>query len=116
MAQETSDESVELPVVRVARRLQDMGWEVGVIAQDAIQSNIEAAQRLSQCRSIEEAVDIQSECTKKVMTSALDHGRKVFDLAGGLAADMLVLPIAMPVAVAEGSGKSEAPRTRPAHP
>ena len=66
---------------RLARGLQEMGWEVARFSQDSLRSGLRAASEMMHCRSIEDVVEVQSHFVQESLDRVLDQQTRILRLS-----------------------------------
>lgn len=72
-------------VENAARRFQDMSMESYRFAQDAMEMNVNAMNRLIGCRSIAEMADVQRDFFKEAIDHAYAASRRVYGISAEMA-------------------------------
>lgn len=66
---------------RIARGLQEMGWEVARFSQDTLRSGLRVASNMMHCRSLEDVVEVQSHFVQESMDRVLDQQARLLRLS-----------------------------------
>ncbi|GEM_PF-2719815 len=66
---------------RIARGLQEMGWEVARFSQDSLRSGLRVASEMMHCRSIEDMVEVQSHFVQESLDRVLDQQTRILRLS-----------------------------------
>jgi hypothetical protein len=66
---------------RIARGLQEMGWEVARFSQDTLRSGFKAASDILHCRSLEDVVEVQSHFVQESLDRAIDQQARLLRLS-----------------------------------
>lgn len=74
-------EAVIQSSARIARGIQEMGWEVARFGQDSFRSSLQVASEMMHCRSLEDVVQVQSDYVREAMDRALEQQAKLLRLS-----------------------------------
>lgn len=74
-------EAVMQSSARIARGLQEMGWEVARFSQDTLRCGLRTASDMMHCRSLEDMVEAQSSFVRETMDRALDQQARMLRLS-----------------------------------
>lgn len=76
-----SVEAVMHSSARIARGLQEMGWEVARFSQDSMRTGLRIASDMMHCRSLEDVVEVQTHFVRETMDRALDQQARLLRLS-----------------------------------
>lgn len=74
---------------RLARGMQDVGWEMMQFSQQSLRMQLKAANDLMTCRSIEDMVQVQRDLMRESVDSLLQESAKLLELSSNVATDAL---------------------------
>lgn len=74
---------------RLARGMQDVGWEVMQFSQTSLRMQLRAANDLMSCRSIEDMVQVQQDLVREGMDTLLQEGARLLEISSNVATDAL---------------------------
>ena len=72
---------------RLARGLQEMGWEVMHFTQESIRRGLRAANDMMECRSVEDYVGVQREFMRETVEELMNESAKLLNLSSRAAFD-----------------------------
>lgn len=70
---------------RLAKGVQDMGWEVMSYTQQSFQLSLRTANDLMSCRTVEDMVNVQRNFMRQSVDTFLQESAKLLEISGGVA-------------------------------
>lgn len=74
---------------RLARGMQDVGWEVMQFSQNSLRMQIKAANDLMSCRSIEDMVQVQRDIMRESVDTFLQESARLLEISSNVASDAM---------------------------
>ena len=88
---------------RLARGIQDVGWEVMQFTQNSLRMSMQCANDMMTCRSVEDVVQLQNTFIKSSVDTILQEGARLLELSGNITNEA-VSPITERIQQSQGEG------------
>lgn len=72
---------------RLAKGMQDMGWEMMQFAQNSFRMSVQCANEMMGCRSVEDMMQVQRNFMRETMGLTMQESARLMQLSSSLASD-----------------------------
>lgn len=69
---------------RLAKGVQDMGWEMLQFSQNSLRLSLKTANDLMACRSVEDVMEIQREFLRESMDNLMQESARILDMSNSV--------------------------------
>lgn len=77
---------------RLAKGVQDMGWEMLQFSQNSLRLSLKTANDLMACRSVEDMMEIQREFMRESVDSFMQESARILDMSNSVASEVSKQP------------------------
>lgn len=88
---------------RLARGIQDVGWEVMQFTQNSLRMSMQCANDMMTCHSVEDIVQLQNSFIKSSVDTILQEGARLLEMSGNITTEA-VSPITERIQQSQGEG------------
>lgn len=74
---------------RLAKGMQDVGWEMMQFSQNSLRMQIKAANELMTCRSVEDMVQVQRDLMRESVDTLLNESARLLEISSNVATEAL---------------------------